>query len=67
MDALWEFEHPIAGPMRQPRPSAQFHGTPSNLRRASPGLGEHTDEVLAELGYTDAEIEAMRDAEILGS
>ncbi len=66
MNALWEFEHPVAGPMRQPRPSAQFHGTPSNLRRASPELGEHTVEVLGELGYTEAEIDALRDADILG-
>ena len=66
MNALWEFEHPAGGPMRQPRPSAQFHRTPSSLRRASPDLGEHTEEVLTELGYSDAQIDALRQEGILG-
>jgi crotonobetainyl-CoA:carnitine CoA-transferase CaiB-like acyl-CoA transferase len=33
-----------------------FHGTPWAPRRTAPGLGEHTGEVLAELGFTDDEI-----------
>ncbi len=30
---------------------ADFHGTPIELRSAAPTLGEHTEEVLAELGH----------------
>ncbi len=30
--------------------------------RAAPGLGEHTDDLLAELGYDDAKVQAMKDA-----
>jgi crotonobetainyl-CoA:carnitine CoA-transferase CaiB-like acyl-CoA transferase len=29
---------------------ADFHGTPGGPRRVAPALGEHTEEVLAELG-----------------
>lgn len=37
------------------------HGTPG-LKRPPPHVGEHTDEVLAELGFSSAEIEALREA-----
>jgi crotonobetainyl-CoA:carnitine CoA-transferase CaiB-like acyl-CoA transferase len=65
MGALVELQHPAGGAMRQPRPPGQFHDTPAGLHRASPGLGEHTDEVLAELGRTAAEIAALRDAGVV--
>jgi crotonobetainyl-CoA:carnitine CoA-transferase CaiB-like acyl-CoA transferase len=35
------------------------------LRRAPPVLGEHTDEVLAELGLDDDAIAALRGAEVV--
>ena len=66
MGALMHFEHHIGGPMRQPRPAGQFHRTPANLHRTSPALGEHTDEVLAEAGLSDAEIEPITPARRCG-
>ena len=60
MEALWEFEHPIAGPMRQARPPARFGETPAAIFRCSPELGEHTREVLGEAGYSAAEITDLR-------
>jgi crotonobetainyl-CoA:carnitine CoA-transferase CaiB-like acyl-CoA transferase len=45
-----ETEHPGAGLLRQARPAARFSGTPTSVRRGAPALGEHTDEVLAEIG-----------------
>ncbi len=56
-----ESEHPIAGPLREPTPAAQFRGTPGALPTPAPGLGEHTDELLHELGM-GARIEALREA-----
>ncbi|MCR9093175.1 MAG: CoA transferase [bacterium] len=45
-----ETDHPVAGRIRQARAAAQFEKTPTNLDRPAPTLGEHTDEILAELG-----------------
>jgi crotonobetainyl-CoA:carnitine CoA-transferase CaiB-like acyl-CoA transferase len=46
-----ESEHHQAGTLRQARPAARFSATPTSIRRGGPALGEHTDEILAELGY----------------
>jgi len=49
-----EGEHPVLGRIRQPRPPARFETTPSELRRSAPSLGEHADEILAEIGIDEA-------------
>ena len=49
-ELIVESNHPHAGPMRQPRPAARFDKTPAGLHRPAPLLGEHSDEILQELG-----------------
>ena len=46
--------HPTEGEIRTLRSPVSFSETPSVLRRHAPGLGEHTAEVLAELGLPAA-------------
>ena len=66
MGALWEFEHPFAGPMRQARPPGRFSETPSEIFRCSPELGEHSEEVLAEFGWGEEDVRALRARKIIG-
>ncbi len=60
--AVFERDHPAAGRMREPRPPARFERTPSEPGRPAPLHGEHSDEILAELGIADAERAALRAA-----
>ncbi|MEH6557347.1 MAG: CaiB/BaiF CoA-transferase family protein [Oceanicoccus sp.] len=59
MEALWTYNHPLAGEVRSPRPPAQFSETPSNIHAHTPTLGEHNVDVLKELGFEDSEIEDL--------
>lgn len=56
MGALMEFDHPYGGRMRQPRPPGRFSETRTDIFRTSPDLGEHSQEVLAEFGFSEYEI-----------
>jgi crotonobetainyl-CoA:carnitine CoA-transferase CaiB-like acyl-CoA transferase len=53
-------EQPTLGMVRQARPAARFDRTPAQIGGAAPRIGEHTGEILAEIGYTEAEIEALK-------
>lgn len=57
-----EGEHPIAGSLRYPGRPFIMNESPWQLRRTAPLLGQHTAEVLGELGYEDAEISALADS-----
>lgn len=51
--------HPVAGDLRQTRHAARFDGTPARHSRGAPRLAEHTEEVLAEAGFSAEEIAAL--------
>jgi crotonobetainyl-CoA:carnitine CoA-transferase CaiB-like acyl-CoA transferase len=50
-ETIKEYPHPEAGLLRQARPAAQFSGTPPEITRGAPGLGEFTEEAMRALGY----------------
>jgi crotonobetainyl-CoA:carnitine CoA-transferase CaiB-like acyl-CoA transferase len=60
-EVLEVVEHPRLGPIRQPRPSSLFNGDRPLLRelRPAPSIGEHTYQILAELGFEESEIDHL--------
>jgi len=62
---LLESDHPSAGRLRQTRTAARFE-TPMVVRYGAPRLGEHTGEVLAELGLSPADIAALHRERVIG-
>ena len=57
-----EGDHPVAGRMRYPGRPFIMNGSPWQLRRTAPLLGQHTVEALRELGFSDTEISGFRNA-----
>lgn len=53
-------DHPRLGPIRQVGVPFKPSATPASIRTAPPLLGEHSDEVLAALGYDESAIARLR-------
>jgi formyl-CoA transferase len=57
-----ETDHPTLGHLRTLGSPIKMSATPPDVSRRAPLLGEHTDEVLAEAGFSSSEIRALRQA-----
>jgi crotonobetainyl-CoA:carnitine CoA-transferase CaiB-like acyl-CoA transferase len=62
-----ESQHPDAGRLRQARVPARFSDTVPEPPRGAPRLGQHNDEVLAELGYSPAEVAELAERGVIGT
>jgi crotonobetainyl-CoA:carnitine CoA-transferase CaiB-like acyl-CoA transferase len=59
-ELIEEVDHPQAGRIRHTRPAARFDRTAARIRGFAPTLGQHTDEILAEIGLQESELAALR-------
>ncbi len=58
-------DHPTEGPVKQLGFPIKFSQTPGHIRLPSPGYGEHTRQVLRELGYSNQKIEALEKSGVI--
>lgn len=58
-------EHPTRGRIELVGQPVRFHRTPWRLRNASPEMGQHTRAILADLGYSEEEIDTLRKRNVL--
>ena len=59
-EMIVDTDHPVLGRLKTLGSPIKLSATPINPRRRAPLLGEHTDEVLGEIGCSDSEIQALR-------
>lgn len=62
---FFEWDHPTAGRIRQVRPAPRFSETPVEPKPLIPVLGQHNDEIAAEIGYNAEQIAELRNKGVL--
>lgn len=61
-----EVKDPTLGPVKQIGIAIKLSDTPGQVRTLGPAFGQHTDEVLLELGYSQSELASLRKAGAVG-
>lgn len=64
-EIIMEMPHPILGSTRQVGPIVKLSKSPLQVRNWSTRFGQHTEEMLRELGYDSSRIDALRKAGIV--
>ena len=60
-----DVEHPVWGKIKMLGFPWTFHETPASVRREAPELGQHTEEILLELGYSWDDIAKLKDEKVI--
>lgn len=60
-----EIEHERIGTLKLAAPVPMFDGQKSKISRPPPYLGQHTEEVLKELGYSQQDVQRLKDEHVV--
>jgi crotonobetainyl-CoA:carnitine CoA-transferase CaiB-like acyl-CoA transferase len=63
--SIVEIDYPGIGPVKSAANPIKLSDAPVEIRRKSPMVGEHTVEIMREVGYSDADIAALRNAKAI--
>lgn len=64
-DMIVSTDHPVAGQVKTIGHPVKFSETPGGVKRPAPLMGQHTAEVLREIGYSESQIVAMAAAGVI--
>ena len=60
-----EIHHPIAGQMKLVTTPVKFRQDPASVRAPAPEVGQHTEEILSDLGYTWYDISQLKEQGVI--
>jgi crotonobetainyl-CoA:carnitine CoA-transferase CaiB-like acyl-CoA transferase len=63
--SVLEVDYPGVGPVKSANNPIKLSDAPVEVRRKSPMIGQHTVEIMREVGYSDGEIAALREAKAI--
>ncbi|MDQ3566481.1 MAG: CoA transferase, partial [Actinomycetota bacterium] len=64
-EMMVEMDHPVEGKVKGLGIPVKLSETPGKIRRPAPLLGEHTEETLSGLGYSEEEIADFRERKVI--
>jgi len=65
LHAAVEVEHPKLGRFKVVNQAVKLSRTPSSMAAATPETGQHTDEILREIGYSESDIRGLRERRVI--
>lgn len=67
LSIIQEMEHPTAGRFKTIGPVWRFADSKAEMHNPPPLLGQHTEEILTQLGFTQEEVQRLKTGEVVGS
>ena len=64
-DYIADVDHPVLGPVKLANHPIHYSETPSSIRTVAPDLGQHTEEILLEIGYEWPDITSLQDKGVI--
>jgi crotonobetainyl-CoA:carnitine CoA-transferase CaiB-like acyl-CoA transferase len=65
-DFFVEWDHPRHGKIKVLNNPIKLSKTPAGIKSRAPDLGEHTEEIMKGLGYSEAEVAKMKETGVIG-